>query len=286
MRKILFWFTFILLTGCYQKVDLNVPFEGSKMVLEGFLSPDKGLDLQIRKTFDPYAHTDFDEDRYLVTNARVSIYQEGILIDSCRQTGNGRYLSLHPEMYRAGKVYEVQITTPGIQQVYVPDIRIPKESLVSPDEFNFKMQEERYYLLLSTTILNPDHYAIFIGRSWHDSRAKNPLDTWIAMDEHIIDECEGDLLYVSNKCEAGSGFEVVFLSELKQSTIPGGDDVFLPKSYIHYEVGQVDPRYKDFINKSNASDEPFIEPTLDPGNVEGGYGFIVGWNTESFTYEL
>ena len=106
------------------------------------------------------------------------------------------------------------------------------------------------------------------------------------MDEHIIEQCEGDLIYLSNKCEVEPTFKAVFLSELKQATIPGGDDIFLPRSYVYFEIGQVDPRYRDYVETANASDEPFIEPKLDPGNAEGGYGFIVGWNPVGFTYKL
>src|SRR5690606_5237671 len=259
----------------------------SRMVLEGYISPGKGLDLEIRKTFDPYAHTDFDKDGYWVSGARVYIYQAGRLIDSCRQTDKGRYLSLHPEGYQAGVTYEVRIAAPDIAEVYVDDIRIPAELLVNPDEFSFKMQDERYYLQLTTRLLNPDHYAVYIGRSWHDSQVENPLNTSISLDEHIIEQCEGDLSYISNKCEAGPSFEAVFRSRLKESSEPGEfDDVFLPRFYVYFEIGQVDVRYRDYVESATASDEPFIEPKLDPGNVEGGYGFIVGWNPVGFTYKL
>lgn len=136
-------------------------------------------------------------------------------------------------------------------------------------------------------LYNPDRYAVVIGRSWHDSQAEKPLNTWIALDEHIIEECEGDLAFVSNLCESEAEYEVVFRSGLKESSRPGTeDDVFLPKSYVYFEIGQVDVRYRDYVETANTSDEPFIEPKLDPGNAQGGYGFIVGWNPVPFRYNL
>lgn len=292
MRKFswLIW-TVLIFTfpaGCYQEVDLKVPFEGPKMVLEGYLSPGKGLDLEIRRTFDPYVHTDFDEDGYWVTGARVDVYRQGQIIDSCRETEKGRYLSLHPELYRAGEEYEVRVMASDFEEVFVDDIHIPAQSLVKPDEFTFQLTENRDYLNLTASLQNPDHYATYRAKSWHDSRVVNPLDTWISRDQNTTYECDGDrLYYLSNKCEAGPSFEVKFRSELKKRVkFSDFDKVFLPKSYVYFEVGQVDVRYRDYVETANASDEPFIEPKLDPGNAEGGYGFIVGWNPVGFTYKL
>lgn len=286
MKRIVYLLAFCLLTACYQEVDLHVPFEGSKMVLEGYVSPGKGLDLKIKKSFDPYEYTEFGEDGYWVNGARTYIYQAGQLIDSCRELGDGRYLSMHPEYYSAGGEYEVRINAPGLGAVYVEDIRIPEETLVDTNAFTFRMHESMYSLTLTVSFINPDHYVNYIGRSWHDSHTDNPLETWIVMDEHIIEECEGDLIFVSNKCETGP-FEAVFSSTLKKRTKPGSTDrEFLPKSYVYFEVGQVDARFRDYVESATAPDEPFIEPKLNPGNVDGGYGYIVGWNPVGFTYKL
>ena len=292
MRNVNWWIGCVLiyglLPGCYQEVDLKVPFEGSKMVLEGYISPGKGLELEIRKSFDPYEYTEFGEDGYRVNGASAYIYQAGQLIDSCRELGDGRYLSLHPDLYSAGEVYEARVFAPNLSEVYVEDIRIPEEALINPDEFTFQMQENRYYLHLTVSLQNPDYYAVYRASSWRDSRVDFPLNTWTSRFQHIIDECDGDnILYVSNKCEAESAFEIVFRSELIGRLNPSeSDEVFLPKSYVYFEVGQVDARFRDYVESATASDEPFIEPKLNPGNAEGGYGFIVGWNPVGFTYKL
>src|SRR5690606_10765248 len=149
----------------------------------------KGLDLEIRKSFDPYEYTAFDENGYHVAGARVLIYQAGRLIDSCRAIGTGRYLSLHPDLYSAGDTYEVRVTAPDVEEVYAEDIRIPEEALVDPDSFVFQMHETRYSMTLSVSLQNPDHYAVYRARSWYDSRAEKPLDTWVSRNEHTIDEC-------------------------------------------------------------------------------------------------
>lgn len=256
------------------------------MVLEGFLSPDKGLDLRIRKTFDPYAQTAFDEDGYLVTNARVSIYQDGILIDSCEENGKGQYLSIHPDVYDETKSYEVRINAPNLPEAYVRDIKTPSEPLVNLEQSSFRLEKENESAYAEVTLQNPDHYAIYEVKARYDSRQINEVPVSAIQENTVGASCEMDSYYISNKCKAGGSFKATYYIELYKS-IPGEwENEFLPKDYIYIEVGQVDPRYRDYIDKSNASDEPFIEPTLDPGNVDGGYGFIVGWNTEAFTYEL
>lgn len=98
--------------------------------------------------------------------------------------------------------------------------------------------------------------------------------------------CDADAIFISNKCKTGDSFKGEYYIDLYKSAPGVWEEEFLPKKYVYFEVGQVDPRFKDYIEKSDSSDEPFIEPSLDSGNVEGGYGFIVGWNPVSFTYRL
>lgn len=277
----------LLLTDCYQAVDLSVPFEGSRMVLDGYLSPQKGLDLWIKKTFDPYLHSEFGDEGYFVTKARVHIWKDGVLIDSCQEISKGHYLSLHPEKYDANETYQVQISAHDLPNVIVHEIVIPKESLVLPESFSFILDRENKISMLETTFLNPDYYAIYHGKAWYDSHTKNALDLSLQSVGSSELECDDDWRYASNKCEAGSSFKKnYFLYPYERIDYPWGDKVFLPKNYIYIEIGQIDPLFKKYIEKSDSSDEPFIEPTLDPGNAEGGYGFIVGWNTMSFTYRL
>ena len=248
-----------LLTGCYQEVDLSVPFEGSKMVLEGYLSPQKGLDLWIKKTFDPYKHTEFGEDGYFVTQANVQVWQDGVLIDSCREIEKGHYLSLYPEKYEANAAYEVRITASELPEVMVRDIRIPGESLVEQDQFSFFLDHENKIAMLKTTFQNPDYYAIYYGKAWYDSHAKNELDLSLETEGSSELECDEDWRYASNKCEAGSSFmKNYFLYPYEQIDYPWGDKVLLPKKYIYIEMGQIDPLFKKYIEKSDSSDEPFI----------------------------
>ncbi|MBY5960275.1 hypothetical protein KUV50_19155 [Membranicola marinus] len=98
--------------------------------------------------------------------------------------------------------------------------------------------------------------------------------------------CDADATFISNRCKTADSFKGEYYIDLYKSTPGVWEDEFLPKEYIYMEVGQVEPRYKTYIEKNDASDEPFIEPSLDTGNAQGGYGFIVGWNTVSFTYQL
>lgn len=274
------------LTGCYQEVDLSVPFEGSKMVLDGYLTPQKGLDLWIKKTFDPYEHSEFGEHGYFVTHARVNIWQDGALIDSCREIEKGHYRSFHPEKYEANAAYEVRITASEFPEVKVRDIHIPEESLVEPDLFSFRLEKDKKSAYLEVSFQNPDHYTVYEGKAYYDNHEINEVSMGPIYVDNPGPSCDADAIFISNRCKAGKLFKSEYFIDLYKSTPGVWEEEFLPKEYVYFEVGQIDPRYKNYIEESDASDEPFIEPSLDAGNAEGGYGFILGWNTASFTYRL
>lgn len=152
--------------------------------------------------------------------------------------------------------------------------------------FSFSLDKEEKKGQLKVVFHNPDGYALYYSKAYYDSNSKNFLYLVPSQEGQTGEVCDEFNYIFSNKCIAGSTFRKTFFVYPFKRNLQTGEKEFLPKNHLYFEVGQIDARYKNYIEKSDASDEPFIEPTLDPGNVVGGYGFIVGWNTVSFTYRL
>ncbi len=285
MRKLsVLWI--LLLFGCELVVDVDVPFEGSRLTLNSFFSPDSAWSATVH--LNRYI---LDEQPFQpVTNANVLVYSGDVLVSTLTHRGDGVYTS-DTEMPIVGKEYRIEASAPGLPAVTATSSAPRRTEILSVDmketnhgmngiETSIKLRfkddaaQKDYYRVQLETIY--ESYNIFTGSVethslWmyiENNDPQNESQDGTDDGSVIVSDVlfNGDEVELSLSAEGSVGSAAIVRVTLSS----------LSEDYYRYELSS---QLQD-----NVSGDPFAQPANVFNNIENGFGIFAGFNTSTYEY--
>lgn len=275
-----------LCVSCEKAVDIDVPFENPKLVLNGFLNPDSSISVHVSKSQFILDESDLKN----IEDARVTVYEGDQLLGELQHQGFGFY-KLDGVVPETGKIYTIQAERNGLATVIaqhpVLDVIQPQNIKIDTLQFDeygqrrmsleFSIEdpaEQDNYYFLKVFEKGEGMYVTWEGDTIRESYITSPiLESTDPILEQMCPGWSGCGLLVSGSYFDGKSYR------MKVSTNGGfgygygyereNVEVYLavyhvPESFYLF--------YKTLENNRNTSGNPFAEPAKVFTNVEGGYG--------------
>lgn len=288
----------LLIAACQRDVELHVPGEDPKIVVNGVLMQDSLFRVQLsesRFVLDIRPMT-------IIENASLKVFEEGIEQGSWTYIGEGVY-EAQGFTPAAGKRYQLQVSAPNMAPVVaeatVP-AGLPKVRVISVDStinntFNYNEKQMRVRLQISDPGASTDYYVIRrIANVLRFDRPDSegvPVALYVPLASEspaVFSTCGGDWGWDNTGCK-------ILVSD---RTFDGKDRelIITYRQYI-YDDSRSEPSYlvvsrvsEDYYrylltlyHNRATEDNPFAEPVPIFMNVVGGYG-ILGASSSSWHY--
>ena len=283
-------FTF-LLVSCAKYIEFSPPYQGYKIVINGYISPNEGAKIKITHSINPVGKY-LRSDSLLVKDASVALYEnDGKLID-LRYVGKGFYGlpdSPHTKLL-AGHKYKLIVETEQYGKAESEEITVPEHAEIN--DFKFGETVKIYgveYGLFSFSISEPSEKESYFSL---DAVTKNNESLFFRRypwkdGEMYFESCEafiGVLSIYSNDC----GYTNQEHSYALQLKYYDGNSSYYYKPII-IKIGTVSHdlyEYAKSYNNLDGLEYGFAEPPILKSNITGGYGLLYGSNTVSYSIEL
>lgn len=283
-------FTF-LVVSCTRYIEFTPPYEGDKIVINGYLSPSEGAKIKISHSINLVGNYLWS-DSLLVKDASASLFENGEKLIDLKYVGKGFYgipdsthlellaghkykLLVHSELY--GNAESEEITIPEMAEIN--DFKFGEIVEIYGQEhvlFSFSISEpsekESYFLLDAVTKNNESLF--FIRYPWKEG-------------EIYFESCQatiGVLSIYSNEC----GFTNQEHNYALRHKYNVGTSSFYYEPII-IQIGTVSHEIYEYAKSYNLLEGVelgFAEPPILKSNIKGGYGLVYGSNILSFQIEL
>jgi len=295
-KKYLHLLSFILLlVSCSKYIDFSPPYEGDKIVINGYLSPNEGVRIKVTHSINPVGKYLFS-DSLLVKDAVASLYENGIKLIDLKYQGKGFYglpaspaielfaghkykLIAESELY--GKAESEEITIP--ERPEIKDFQFEEIGLIYGLEsglFSFSVagpsEKESYF---SIDVVSKNNESIYFDR-YPRKEGENYFESC----EAIAGGFGGGIIVYSNEC----GFTNLvhkYSTRLKyydRQSSTYYNPLIIMISTVSHDVYE----YAKSYSQLEGIELGFAEPPILKSNITGGYGLLYGSNTVSFSIEL
>ncbi len=280
------------LLACTKEIDLEFPTTESQIVVNGIINPDSTIRINITKTLSLATTSDFP----IVTNAIITIKENGIFLDTLEYKSDGNYvLNYFPKV---GETYQLEVNVPGYEPLYATDI-IPEKP-----KFDVCHHRGRYSLQIDKLSNTKNFYWISVqqkdyadGENFSYDSTKISLATSFYLHSNCI-QCDD-----FNAIRDG-GFNEYFtyirFDESHLLTYP--IRIAIEKTFDGPNLKRADSNQTAYINITNASKNydrylkasmidfmnnyfndvgPFTKPVPIFSNIENGTGIFAAYNNSS-----
>lgn len=284
----------LLLVSCTKYIEFSPPYEGDKIVINGYLSPNEGARIKITHSINPVGKYLWS-DSLIVKDAVAALYENGVKLIDLEYTGKGNYgLPDSPAVeLLAGHKYKLIVQTEQYGKAESEEITLPEK----PEINNFKFEKVGYVYgsgpengLFSFSISGPNE-----NESYFSIQVVTENDKSLFFMHYP--RIEGENYFES--CETGAGGmniysnECGYINQVHQYSFELGygesRNVFLYYQPLIIRIGTVSRDVYEYA-KSNSQLEGmelgFAEPPILKSNIKGGYGLLYGANTTSFPIVL
>lgn len=281
------------LLACESIVDVDLPKQESKIVVNSLFTPDSSWKVNISKSLGTFDNSNVINDQYgdyrktvpEITNANVEIWEGDNFIIKLEYSQNGFYVTenIFPE---SNKFYQIKVSAENFNSItainsvpIAPAILNVENSIVENSDYggsteleiSFKDQEnvDNYYSLAlmrtypsgySYNIWFESEDVIFSGGSTISFEDESLFyGSQALFDDAIFDGKNYSLRIINNEYyyQDDAKIEIVLTS--------------LSKELFTYQ--------KSIDAQRKAQDNPFSEPVFIHGNIEGGLGIFGGYNS-------
>ncbi|HCY41087.1 MAG TPA: hypothetical protein DHV48_06990 [Prolixibacteraceae bacterium] len=283
-----------LLVSCTKYIEFSPPYEGDKIVINGYLSPNEGVRIKITHSINPVGKY-LRSDSLIVKDAVAALYENGVKLIDLEYTGKGFYgLPDTPAVeLLAGHKYKLIVQTEQYGKAESEEITLPAK----PEINNFNFEEIGYVYgsgsengLFSFSISKPNEKeACFsIQVVTKDNRSLFFMHYPLIQGRNYFESCgtgAGGMSIYSNECG--------FTNQVHQYSVE--TKYFENWNISHYynpliiRIGTVSRDVYDYgksYTQLDGMEFGFAEPPIQKSNIKGGYGLLYGSNTISFPIEL
>jgi hypothetical protein len=303
MKSQVHWAIILFLASC-QKEEIKVPDTGRKIVINGIITTDSLINLNLSRSL--YITDPGLVEESLLNNAQARVYENNALIDSL-QYGGDIYINLGldiyvPSNYRSkagfplpGHEYEIRVNSPGLPEasarVLIPDmvsIDHVDTSLVKL-QGTFQEWESNVRLYCDIAFTDPEneknYYLLYVYRK--PPFSSNTSNMVFSCQDPIVEEnlnhgtmMEG--VAFSDKSINGQHHLLRVTLNGKDIGEPFYDDDFREShlKIIYFRLYNITEAYYQYIQTLNLFlinyNNPLGEPTQVYSNIDGGYGILGG----------
>jgi len=263
MKKIniiLFVFLCMLFVSCEitQEIDYKSYYKGDKLIVQGFISVEEGLELTIRKTVEPNRIDNSD----VVEDVVAELYENGIKIDELIRIDDYHFSTSNNIKFDMNNVYHITAISPQMPKVVSSSIKLLDQFEIKSSKF----VENENYTNIVITLQNISSESSFIVKMcrYKNGVPENNYETILFNPLHLI--------YDLPEGEASVDFPVGYSSDFDSLKIDiysfSADYTKFGKSYDAYDRTRGDMFYE--------------QPYPVYSSIEGGYGFFASYNKISF----
>jgi Domain of unknown function (DUF4249) len=273
-----------LLFSCRKRsIDLEIPYEGKKMVVFAFFNPDSLLSVNVQPTYPPSGKFTYEGG---IENAKVSIFENDVLIENLSYIRNGIYKSVFKKP-SVGKKYQIKISALGFPDIESTAEMIPAEANLIDISFEDLNSET----LIGTKLLslnvkgdkNSDDFYAVLNTATQGKDIYSLSTLIIASHNPETNPCyfKGiGLTGFTDKCSSNEiidfklGLEILNFS---YKTKP--DKLVLNLRKINYNF------YKYYISYQDVDEGlelAFLSPKPRFTNIKGGYGIFATYSQVNF----
>lgn len=285
--------------SCETVVELDVPYEKPKLVVNGFFNPDSTFRISLYQSRFILNEGDFMGDFKTVSDAKVILYDEGgKRLAKLDETKSGIYeANIKPQ---AGEEYTIKVSKDGLETVTATD-SIPADSArIKKYEASvgfFSDSNRRRRLALSLWIDDPsgkDFYEIYgieksvIYTNQGDTLVLENVLNFSSRDPIFTDYVYySDFLYFDDRLFNEKVREVTFHASLDDAYCPEG---CTEKEEITVYLRKVSESYFEYKDTNalqrEVGDNPFAEPVIIYNNIKNGFGIFAGFRTSEIAIEV
>jgi hypothetical protein len=284
----------ILHFSCTKYIEYSPPYEGDKIVINGYFSPNKGTRIKITHSINPVGKY-FWSDSLLVKDASATVYENGIKLIDLEYQGEGFYglsNSTKTELM-AGHQYKLIVQSEQYGIAESDEITIPEQPQIK--DFKFKKIGEVYGSgsvngLFSFSISEPNEKetCFSIEVISHDNETFYCQPYPRIESEYYFESCTAsvfNLRFYNNACG--------FTNRLHQYSFGLASDengqIFPDYKSLTIKIGTVSLDMYDYAKSYNELEGMalgFAEPPILKSNINGGYGLLYGSNIISYPIKL
>lgn len=282
---------FLLLVSCSKYIEFSPPYEGDKIVINGYISPTEGAKIKITHSINPVGKY-LRSDSLLVKDASAALYENGIKLIDLKYIGKGFYgLPDSPSVeLLAGHKYKLIVQSDRYGKAESEEISLPEQPEINDLKFGENVEiYGQEHALFSFPISEPNKKESYFSI---DAVTKNNESLYFDRyprkeGEIFFESCEaniGGLNIYSNEC----GFTNQVHNYVLRLKYYDGTSSFYYKPLI-IRIGTVSrDLYEYAISYSDMAglEFGFAEPPILKSNINGGYGLLYGANTISYSIEL
>lgn len=283
-----------LLVSCTKYIEFSPPYEGDKIVINGYLSPSEGAKIKITHSINPVGKY-LLSDSLLIKDASVVLYENGVKLIDLNYNGKGYYGLPNASGIKllAGHKYKLMVQSEQYGKAESEEIILPEQ----PEINNFKFEKVGYVYgsgsengvfsfsiskpsykesCFSIQVVTKDDRPLYFG---HYPRIEG---------EYYFENCEtgavGMSIY-SNEC-GFTNYVHQYYVEIKYSESWKISHYYQP---LTIRIGAVSRELYDYAksyNQLEGIELGFAEPPILKSNIKGGYGLLYGSNIISYPIKL
>jgi hypothetical protein len=302
----------LAIIGCETTIDIDIPFEGHRLTINGYLKPDSNIHVVLTET----RHVLEDSAFTTVDDAKVFLFENGKLKGELLNTGSGWYLlNAHPAV---GKTYTLRVESPKLglseAETYIPEAVKIQDVVVSR---NRVFRDYEYYHVLDLQIEDPlggpNYYELVLMAGVNEKFFLNDtlllensyyfhVNLLMAEENHEEQKVFGgsNSLIFSDEAFAGTGGTLKIyaasklLDELSvvDAEFSDGDDRYrlIKNDELFLLLRHTDSTYYYFRKSLNLQarnkGNPFAEPVRVYSNVKNGFGIFAGYSTSRHSIDV
>ena len=286
-------FTF-LFVSCTKYIEFSPPYEGDKIVINGYISLTEGAKIKITHSINPVGNYLW-ADSLLVKDASAALFENGIKLIDLKYSGEGYYVLPDSPVVNlfAGHKYKLVVHSGLYGDAESEEIILPEQPKLN--EFKFSVIGEVYGAgevngLFSFSISEPnENESCFSLQVVTKNNERQYFQHYPRFEGgNYFESCEayaGGVSIYSNECG--------YTNQLHQYSVGlGYDENRQISNYYNpltIKIGTVSRELYEYAKSYSQLDGMefgFAEPPILKSNIKGGYGLFYGSNTVSYTIKL
>ncbi|SEW26183.1 DUF4249 domain-containing protein [Chitinophaga arvensicola] len=270
----------MLLNACEKKVEIQLPYEGDKIVVNSLIQPDSVVYIRVTRSVPSKV---FDDAGYKdIPDAAVSLTANGVSLPLQLQTIKGLSYYVSGEKAVLGQQYRVAVTAPGLKPVTGTDTLV---AAPLANAATAQRNSNRVQFTLKDRAASADYYRIRIYRTDAGSGQVTFLLFRLdpAFNNNLVDFfSKGNYNSLIMSDERFNGKPVNFVLQTADPLTGDGD--------ITVEVSALTRSSYLYFNTLAAQKESGNALVGNPArvftNITDGYGIVGGINTKRMTFKI
>ncbi|KQS27903.1 DUF4249 domain-containing protein [Dyadobacter sp. Leaf189] len=287
-QLIIILLSFLILVGCKERgVNLQLPYEGDKLVLFGQVNTTDTVRIEVQKTYPPTDKSTYIEG---IANATVGLFDEHGFLETLKYHSKGIYMSGSGRKWLSGSRYRIEVEAPGLPPASTALEMMPTAPVVINYEFGRSIDSKfnpgtpskELIISIQDHLNEENYYMVIVKRSiGKDTFGTSIFDLDRPMDD-FEDPCQfryRSNIVLSDLC-AENG-KIILRKGVELNDQFGKEVDWTALDKVTVSTRQISKSYYEFCKTYYTESElitAFMPPFPRYTNITGGYGIFTGYN--------